>query len=926
MKRKFWPMFLSLLALLVGSIGSGFSNWLVSEKISIETPVENRPVVCFIKETGTYYVSLDKALNVAENDNTTSTIFAIPGTTPTISQSHTILVGDTLNLPYSGETYWEGDDNQKGVQTYEDSFRAESTYKKLGVSVSSGVTITNRGTINIGGVQSGGNGGKNKAGQTGGDYAELTLNGNAGIDSYGTLNCYGYLRGSVTSGSVSTGTVILRSGSITRTLFAIREHRGGTIFSGMKNDMECSPFNRFYIANIRDVSYRYESGSTMFSIANLYTGAKYGFPARYNRSPISLIGSDSSSFLNLASGAAITGKFVSDTYISTLSINGSVKVNSLVLELSLPLFGSVSLSTASVLFPLSWYFQITLNPFENGSSSSVDSSVQDVKILPGSSLTIASGVAVTIKQLAVYDSFTDVAIGAATTYQSDGHTAPGVLLVNGSLTTTTAFGGLATVSSNTSILSLVANQITTKELTADTPAYTSTTRTAQGYIGNATSLSTFESNSVYEGKGQYWTKSVVNSYTLSFTVNANGDSNYEDLAFEYTLTLTYNGTAKTSTITNSSHSNVTVFEGTTYSIATVTAAASISSTGGTISGDTAITITAKKGGRLYTLTATYTDNKDSNDGVETVPAFAAAIVDATTGATETKAISTTNTTLSIRANSQITITRTTTKGNDEQVTITMNGTTYSLGAQFVVSGNIAMAITYDATDTDTCIVGTTLLTMADGSAKEAEDVRLGDSLLTFDFETGSYRTEPVVFAEKISQAFTTLITVNFDDGTSTGVIRQHSFFDRDKRDLFVVNADTVASCIGIRCLTQSGNGFSSKTITSYSIEKTRIDSYEFITAYDLNFFADGMLSCEGTILRHTFFELDETLKYDAVKKARDIAIYGLYTYDEFKDYMTQAEFDLLNGPCFKVAIGKGLMTYDEMMTALKTFTSEPNAV
>lgn len=216
--------------------------------------------------------------------------------------------------------------------------------------------------------------------------------------------------------------------------------------------------------------------------------------------------------------------------------------------------------------------------------------------------------------------------------------------------------------------------------------------------------------------------------------------------------------------------------------------------------------------------------------------------------------------------------------------------------------------------------------MADGSVKLAKDIVLGDMVETFDFETGSYSSQPIIFAERQGSISATLISLHFDDGTTTGIINQHSFFDYEKRDLMVIDKDSVVSSVGKRLLTKDGNGFSSKTIVSYDIENTVVDAYEFITAYDLNFFADNMLSCEGTILRHTFFSLDDDLKYDPVEKANDIATYGLYVYDDFKDYMTEFQFDLLNGPYFKVAIGKGYMSYEELFAAISTFTNEEDAV
>ncbi|MCH3909030.1 MAG: hypothetical protein LKE31_01480 [Bacilli bacterium] len=236
------------------------------------------------------------------------------------------------------------------------------------------------------------------------------------------------------------------------------------------------------------------------------------------------------------------------------------------------------------------------------------------------------------------------------------------------------------------------------------------------------------------------------------------------------------------------------------------------------------------------------------------------------------------------------------------------------------------AITITGKNGTSCIVGTTEISMADGSVKLAKDIVLGDMVETFDFETGSYSSQPIIFAERQGSISATLISLHFDDGTTTGIINQHSFFDYEKRDLMVIDKDSVVSSVGKRLLTKDGNGFSSKTIVSYDIENTVVDAYEFITAYDLNFFADNMLSCEGTILRHTFFSLDDDLKYDPVEKANDIATYGLYVYDDFKDYMTEFQFDLLNGPYFKVAIGKGYMSYEELFAAISTFTNEEDAV
>ena len=49
------------------------------------------------------------------------------------------------------------------------------------------------------------------------------------------------------------------------------------------------------------------------------------------------------------------------------------------------------------------------------------------------------------------------------------------------------------------------------------------------------------------------------------------------------------------------------------------------------------------------------------------------------------------------------------------------------------------------------------------------------------------------------------------------------------------------------------------------------------------------------------------------KKEEDIARYGLYRYDEWKDLILRRIFDDFSFRYFKVAIGKGLLTRDRLL-------------
>ena len=60
------------------------------------------------------------------------------------------------------------------------------------------------------------------------------------------------------------------------------------------------------------------------------------------------------------------------------------------------------------------------------------------------------------------------------------------------------------------------------------------------------------------------------------------------------------------------------------------------------------------------------------------------------------------------------------------------------------------------------------------------------------------------------------------------------------------------------------------------------------------------------------FEVGENMKYDEEKMQEDIEKYGLFTYEEFADLVTEEQFYALNAPYVKVAVGKGIITMDDL--------------
>ena len=70
-----------------------------------------------------------------------------------------------------------------------------------------------------------------------------------------------------------------------------------------------------------------------------------------------------------------------------------------------------------------------------------------------------------------------------------------------------------------------------------------------------------------------------------------------------------------------------------------------------------------------------------------------------------------------------------------------------------------------------------------------------------------------------------------------------------------------------------------------------------------------------------YFEIGNDMKYDAEKMQADIEKYGLYTYEEFAEYVTYEQFIAFNGPYLKVLVGRGVLTFDGILSLIAEFVS-----
>ena len=245
--------------------------------------------------------------------------------------------------------------------------------------------------------------------------------------------------------------------------------------------------------------------------------------------------------------------------------------------------------------------------------------------------------------------------------------------------------------------------------------------------------------------------------------------------------------------------------------------------------------------------------------------------------------------------------------------VSNDGTTYYYYIQYSFS-----AMTYKA---GSCVAEGSLVTMADGSKKPVEQIKRGDLVMSWSFWNGQYEVMPVGVVWYHGTMNWDVLTLKFSDDTQVRMINEHGFFDVDKNTYAYITAKNVDNYIGDRFVKQAADGSSQEvTLLSYTVTNENTGCYSLQTVKNDNFLVEDMISItaeEEYPGKFEFFEVGEGMQYDAAKMQADIEKYGLYTYDEWADLLSEEEFYALNGPYYKVLVGKGVLTKEDIISIIE---------
>lgn len=225
-----------------------------------------------------------------------------------------------------------------------------------------------------------------------------------------------------------------------------------------------------------------------------------------------------------------------------------------------------------------------------------------------------------------------------------------------------------------------------------------------------------------------------------------------------------------------------------------------------------------------------------------------------------------------------------------------------------------------------CFAEGTMITLADGTRKPVEEITYGDELLAWDFHTGTYVTTVPSLIESHETGEYRVINLQFADGTVARVIVDHGFFDAAENNFVFLDEKNVDSYIGHEFVQVSENGtYRNVELIGYEITVENVAYYTIQTAFYNNCIAENMFTLtsppEGVDGWFDYFEIGEGMQYDEEKKQAEIEKYGLYTYEDFAEYVTYEQFIAFNGPYLKILVGRGILSYEDILTLIATYVS-----
>ncbi len=432
----------------------GYSSWIISSTTSLSSKGEAtyddgqkiEPVAYIVGKESTLYTSIEKALDVAisgeivtiipptdknYNDETNK---VVPNKVEyTIRRNCSIKEGVSFVIP-TDKTNFSSVTDASTLTTYINSMKVDvadrgrgsnSSYARFATSnsnyylrstinIADGVTLTNNGTLLIGGYISGGNSSGGCIGQTSHSYSQILLGNSSKINqtnSNANTYCYGYISEKTKNNSSS---INFDNGNLYIPLI-IDDYKGFAFSWAMTNGAidtnRCSPFNQLEVRNI-DSIVNIKYGVSVYGNIDVYLSySSQNINTVFDKT-ISLLGTADAFLIqmNNSTYSSLTYKFDKESLVSNIDFYGGFKMHNLAMKLSQSIV-TVDLSSTNTYFPISYRMNINLLKAIDQTLATYDTTSQRLKVLTGGTLNIGTGSVLNGSEIVVYSAFYDGSLG-----------------------------------------------------------------------------------------------------------------------------------------------------------------------------------------------------------------------------------------------------------------------------------------------------------------------------------------------------------------------------------------------------------------------------------------------------------------------------------------------------------------------------------
>lgn len=257
--------------------------------------------------------------------------------------------------------------------------------------------------------------------------------------------------------------------------------------------------------------------------------------------------------------------------------------------------------------------------------------------------------------------------------------------------------------------------------------------------------------------------------------------------------------------------------------------------------------------------------------------------------------------------------------SDDGFTLTIKVTELGTGKLYTVTLNLIHKA-------DFCIVYGTKISLIDGTEKNVENLTIKDDLLVFNHDQGELSSSQLFFNYHQNEdniVTAPILKLSFENGNYIEIHVDHGFFNYTRKEYIYINKDNYMKFINDEFIFLEKPGKLGKTrLLKGNVKVKTVRVYSPVSVYHLNVFTNGFLSITGEIEGwFNYFDCNDRLKFNEEKKKKDIERYGLYEYEDFKDYIRKEIFDLLPIPYLKVSVGKGLTTKENIIKVMKKYLS-----